>query len=164
MSIIQTRIVPCIAAAAAIAAVSLSAYGGGDHETGRHLISQHDDGHGHAVSRAGNPLIEEMIKLDAVFREVVSGVAMGDSRRVQEALEQMHGSMEKTHEGVDRGTVVLRKNPSRLEEFVEQDKQFHATLEDLAHAARKNDAAAMLSLTSDLLDRCVRCHRDFRAS
>jgi cytochrome c556 len=116
--------------------------------------SKHDHG--------GNPLIEEMVTLDAVFRDVVSGVALSDGRRVHEALEKMHGTMEKTHEGVKHGTVTLKKNANRMSEFVEQDKQFHGKLDDLAKAAHKNDGSAMLSLTKELLDRCVKCHRDFR--
>jgi cytochrome c556 len=109
-----------------------------------------------------NPLIEEMVKLDAVFHEVVSGVALGDGARVREALETMHGVMEKTHEGVQEGTVKLAKNANRMTEFVAQDKQFHSRLEALADAAGKNRRKDMLNLTKDLLDRCVRCHTMFR--
>lgn len=126
----------------------------GEHEHGVMSQSKHDHG--------GNPLIEEMVTLDAVFRDVVSGVALSDGRRVHEALEKMHGTMEKTHEGVKHGTVTLKKNANRMSEFVEQDKQFHGKLDDLAKAAHKNDGSAMLSLTKELLDRCVKCHRDFR--
>ena len=143
--------------------VSLAAFGGSDHDE-KHNAGEHKQG-AQAQSKheqVGNPLIEEMIALDAVFRDVVSGVAMSDGRRVHEALETMHGTMEKTHEGVKHGSVTLKKNANRLSEFVEQDKQFHGKLEDLARAAHKNDVNAMLSLTKELLDRCVKCHRDFR--
>lgn len=148
---------------AASAILSLSAFGGSDHDE-KHHASEHKHGampqshHEHG----GNPLIEEMIALDAVFRDVVSGVAVSDGHRVHMALEKMHGAMEKTHEGVKHGSVTLKKNANRLSDFVEQDKQFHGKLEDLAKAAHKNDGGAMLSLTKDLLDRCIRCHRDFR--
>jgi len=148
---------------AASAIVSLSAFGGSDHDE-KHHASEHKHG---AMSQSkhehsGDPLIEEMVALDAVFRDVVSAVAMSDGRRVHGALEKMHGAMEKTHEGVKHGTVTLKKNANRMNEFVEQDKQFHGKIEDLAKAAHKNDGNAMLSLTKDLLDRCVKCHRDFR--
>lgn len=109
-----------------------------------------------------NPLREEMVTLDAVFREVVSGVSLGDGARVHQALEAMHGTMEKTHEGVHRGTVKVPKNAARVKEFVDLDKQFHARLETLATAAHKNDQPAMLKLTKELLDGCVQCHRTFR--
>ena len=135
--------------------LALTAFAGSDHNE-----KHHADGQKH--EHGGNPLIEEMVALDAVFRDVVSGVAMSDGNRVHGALEKMHGTMEKTHEGVKHGTVTLKKNANRLNEFVEQDKQFHGKLEDLARAAHKNDGNAMLSLTKDLLDRCVKCHRDFR--
>ena len=140
---------------AASIVITLSAFAGGDHDELHH-------GDGHKQEQAGNPLIEEMVALDAVFRDVVSGVAMSDGHRVHMALEKMHGTMEKTHEGVKHGSVTLKKNANRMSEFVEQDKQFHGKLEELAKAAHKNDGSAMLSLTKELLDRCVKCHRDFR--
>ena len=148
---------------AASVVVTLSAFGGSDHDE-KHHAGEHKHG---AMSQSthdhgGNPLIEEMVALDAVFRDVVSGVAMSDGRRVHEALEKMHGTMEKTHEGVKHGSVTLKKNANRMNDFVEQDKQFHGKLEDLAKAAHKNDGNAMLALTKELLDRCVKCHRDFR--
>lgn len=114
------------------------------------------------ASPGDNPLIEEMVKLDAVFREVVSGVALGDGARVHQALEAMRGAMEKTHEGVHHGTVKIPKNSGRVKEFVELDKKFHAKLDTLATAAHKNDQQAMLKLTKELLDGCVQCHRTFR--
>lgn len=148
---------------AASVVVALSAFGESAPDD-KHPASEHQHG---AMSQGmhehgGNPLIEEMVALDAVFRDVVSAVAVSDGHRVHEALEKMHGTMERTHEGVKHGTVTLKKNASRMSDFVAQDKQFHGKLEDLAKAAHKNDGSAMLSLTKDLLDRCVKCHRDFR--
>lgn len=109
-----------------------------------------------------NPLIEEMVILDSVFRKVVSAVALGDGARVHKALESMHGAMEKTHEGVHAGTVTLPKNNDRMKEFVEMDKKFHEKLEALAQAGERNDQKRMLALTKQLLDRCVECHGMFR--
>jgi cytochrome c556 len=150
------RISSLLLVIAAAVVLSLPAFGGSDHGEKHQHAGEHKQEHG------GDPLIEEMVKLDEVFRDVVSGVAMGDGHRVHDAIEKMHGTMEKTHEGVRHGTVTLKKNAGRMKEFVEQDKQFHAKLEDLARAAHKNDGKAMLTLTKDLLDRCVKCHRDFR--
>jgi cytochrome c556 len=110
----------------------------------------------------GNPLIEEMLILDKVFRDVVSGVALGSGEAVHKALHAMHGTMEKTHEGVHAGAVKLPKNADRMEEFVAMDKKFHQDLESLAHAAHMNDQEQMLALTKTLLDACVRCHQKFR--
>ncbi len=109
-----------------------------------------------------NPLLEEMIKLDSVFREVVSGVSLGDGARVYNALEIMHGTMEKTHEGIHHGTVKVPKNAARMKEFMDLDTKFHARLESLSAAAHQNDQQAMLKLTKVLLDGCVQCHRTFR--
>jgi cytochrome c556 len=141
--------------------LSLAAFAKNDLEEKNHA-AEHPHGSPSSHVHAMNPLIEEMVALDAVFRDVVSGVAMSDGHRVHEALEKMHGTMEKTHEGVKHGTVTLKKNANRMNDFVTQDRQFHGKLEDLARAAHKNDSSSMLSLTKDLLDRCVRCHRDFR--
>jgi cytochrome c556 len=157
------RVISILIGIAASVVVSLAAFGGSDHDekhhAGEHMHGAQDQNN---YKQVGNPLIEEMVKLDAVFRDVVSGVAMSDGRRVHDALEKMHGTMEKTHDGVKHGTVTLKKNAERLNEFVEQDKRFHGKLEDLGRAAHKNDGNAMLSLTKELLDGCVRCHRDFR--
>lgn len=128
-----------------------------------------DAGDGHhrsekvSVADAGEtPLIEEMELLDGVFREVVSGVAVGDGEQVHKALQSMHGAMEKTHEGVHEGTVKIPKNADREEEFIQMDKTFHRDLERLAQAAHQNDWQGMLSITKSLLDMCVQCHREFR--
>lgn len=125
------------------------------------------EGHDHSKMHAAtenrvNPLTEEMVQLDEVFRAVVSGVALGDNERVHAAIESMHGAMEKTHEGVKAGTVKTPKNPEKVKEFVKMDKEFHARLETLAHAAQKNDQKKMLALTKQLLDGCVGCHQMFR--
>jgi hypothetical protein len=121
----------------------------------------HSHSHGETLS-GENPLIEEMMILDDVFRKVVSAVALGEGEKVHEALESMHGTMEKTHKGVHEGIVKLPKNAHREKEFIKRDKAFHAQLERLAEAGQKNDQAKMLSLTKILLDGCVNCHRDFR--
>jgi cytochrome c556 len=156
-------IVSCLIGIAAATVVALAAFGdSGPSDKYHDAEHMHDAESQNKHEQRGNPLIEEMVVLDAVFRDVVSGVAMGDGHRVHASLEKMHGTMEKTHEGVRHGTVTLKKNAGRLKDFVEQDKQFHAKIEELATAAHKNDGTAMLSLTKELLDRCVKCHRDFR--
>jgi hypothetical protein len=121
----------------------------------------HDSG-AESSGAAGNPLREEMAQLDSVFHEVVSGVALGDGARVHKALGEMHGAMERTHEGVHHGSVRIPKNADRVREFIDQDKRFHAKLETLAAAAQKSDQQAMLKLTKELLDACVKCHVVFR--
>jgi hypothetical protein len=109
-----------------------------------------------------NPLIEEMVILDSVFRKVVGAVALGDGEKVNKAIHSMEGAMEKTHEGVHAGTVTLRKNSDRMKEFVKMDTEFHEKLEALAQAGEQNNQKKMLDLTKQLLDRCVQCHQMFR--
>jgi len=116
----------------------------------------------HSRQKGTNPLIEEMITLDRVFRDVVSAVSLRDNEGVHKALESMHGTMEKTHEGVHSGSVVIPKNANRVKEFVQMDRAFHEKLEALADAAHHNDQKNMLLLTKQLLDGCVNCHTMFR--
>jgi len=155
------NLVSAVIGIAAAAALAFAAHAK-DGQEDKHHAAEHRHEHAATHHQGVNPLVEEMVALDAVFRDVVSAVAMSDGHRVHEALEKMHGTMEKTHEGVKHGTVTLKKNADRMKDFVSQDKQFHGKLEDLAKAAHKNDGSAMLSLTKDLLDRCVKCHREFR--
>lgn len=109
-----------------------------------------------------NALVEEMLILDNTFREVVSGVALGDGERVRKALGSMHGTMEKTLEGVHEGTVKIPKNAGRVKEFVKMDERLHTELEQLAQAAEENNTIKMEALTKKILDDCVSCHRTFR--
>jgi len=109
-----------------------------------------------------NPLIEEMLTLNSVFRDIVSAVALADAEKVQKAMAPMHGAMEKTHEGIRAGMVTLPKNAARMGEFVERDRKFHEMLEALDRAAGHNHQQEMLRITKQLLDGCVQCHRTFR--
>ncbi|OGP94001.1 MAG: hypothetical protein A2V53_02290 [Deltaproteobacteria bacterium RBG_19FT_COMBO_56_10] len=118
--------------------------------------------HSHHEAAGSGALIEEMKALDAVFREVVSAVALGDGHRVHQALESMHGRMEKTQEALHKGEVKLRKNASKMAEFEKMDKEFHANLESLAGAANKGDRQNMTVVAKKLLDGCVACHNQFR--
>lgn len=135
---------------------------GAEDEHRKEQKHMHDHAAPAAAAEAGNPLLEEMHILDNVFRDVVSAVSLGDGERAHHALHSMHGTMEKTHEGVRHGTVKLTKNADQLETFVTMDKEFHGELEKLAVAAKKNDQRTMLTVTKGLLDRCVKCHRMFR--
>lgn len=117
-------------------------------------LSSHKDGE--------SPLINEMITLDSVFRKVVSAVSLGDGGKVSRVLEDMHGTKEKTHEGIHTGKVKIPKNSHRITEFVKLDQDFHEDLEDLAAAGKNNDRARMLTVTKKLLDQCVYCHGIFR--
>jgi cytochrome c556 len=112
---------------------------------------------------ASNPLIEEMRTLDSAFRDIVSAVAIDDTVKVQAALQSVtDSSMEKTHEGMIAGTVILPKNMSRRKEFIERDKKFHEKLAALDRAARRNNQREMLRITKQLLDWCVQCHQRFK--
>ncbi|MBI5492306.1 MAG: cytochrome c [Deltaproteobacteria bacterium] len=115
-----------------------------------------------AATATGNPLLEEMFALDSAFKEVVSGVALGDGPRVLKAIETLHGKREKTVEALHSGEVKPPKNADKMKEFEGLDSEFHSDLETLAAAASKNDTGAMVSTTKKLLDGCVNCHKTFR--
>lgn len=116
-----------------------------------------------AMHQSGsNPLIEEMMTLDAAYRKIVSAVALGDSAGVRRVLESMHGSMEKTHKGMHSGTVTIPRNAARVKDFVKMDKAFHEKLESLDRAALRSNQKEMLRTTKLLLDGCVQCHQLFR--
>ena len=115
-----------------------------------------------AVQSDANALLEEMATLDRAFRNIVSAVSLGDTDAVQKALEPMHGTMEKTHEGVHAGTVVVLKNADRIAEFERLDRAFHAKLDALGRAAHHKNNKEMLRITKQLLEGCVQCHMKFR--
>ncbi|MBF0565901.1 MAG: cytochrome c [Nitrospirae bacterium] len=115
-----------------------------------------------ARSQGDNPLLEEMQTLDRAYRDLVSAVAIHDGKGVYKALTSMHGTQRKTREGIRSGVVKIPKNPKRVKEFVQMDKVFHADLDSLAIAAKKNDEKEMLAITKRLLDGCVNCHQRFR--
>jgi len=118
--------------------------------------------HASAQPAPSNPLVEEMTALDAAFRNIVSAVALGDTEKVLGSIESLHGAMEKTRDGMHAGTVILPKNASRIKEFTERDARFHAKLEALDRATRRNNRREMLRITKQLLDGCVQCHQTFR--
>lgn len=125
---------------------------------GEHQHAQQEQRH----QQGKNPLLEEMALLDNAFREIVSAVSLGEGERVHNALETLHGTMEKTHAGVHSGAVRIPKNADRTAEFVNMDTEFHGDLEALAQSAQTGNQKDMLSLTKKLLDGCVNCHQTFR--
>lgn len=115
-----------------------------------------------ADHKGPNALVEEMRRLDKAFHEIVSGVALNDSRRVRAAIESLHGAFAKTQDALSHGEAKLRKNAQDAKVFERMDRDFHKDLESLAHAAEKNDGKRMNELTKKLLDGCVSCHKSFR--
>jgi len=118
--------------------------------------------HATTVQSGANPLIEEMTLLDRAFRDIVSAVSLGDTDAVHKALEPLHGTMEKTHEGLNTGAVAVRRNADRIKEFKTMDLAFHAKLEALDRAAHHKNQKEMLRIAKQLLEGCVQCHAKFR--
>lgn len=109
-----------------------------------------------------NPLIEEMRSLDNSIREIVSAVATAEGERVIRSIESLHGLRERTHQAIESGKIRLPRNQHRIKEFLKLDMKFHAELDLLLKAARKNNQRKMLIITKRLLDGCVNCHRVFK--
>ncbi len=103
-----------------------------------------------------------MMTHDSAFGKIVSAVALGDSDKVHKAILSMHGTMDKTLEGVRTRTVTLPKNSTRIPEFIDMDLKFRAKLEALDRAARHNNQREMQRITNMLLAACVKCHQTFR--
>ncbi len=144
-----------LAALALFSLTALPAFATGQHDTAPAPDEK-------AAATAGNPLLEEMFTLDSAFKEIVSGVALGDGARVHGAIESLHGKRERTTEALHSGKIKPPKNPDKIKEFEKLDGEFHSELEALASAAGKNDQKMMLSAAKKLLDGCVNCHRTFR--
>src|SRR3972149_3023048 len=83
---------------------------------------------GSAAHKEPNALVEEMRRLDAAFHEIVSGVALNDSRRVRAAIESLHGVFAKTQDALYHGEAELRKNPQDAKVFERMDRDFHKDL------------------------------------
>ncbi|MFQ5735662.1 MAG: hypothetical protein ACE5GY_02240 [Thermodesulfobacteriota bacterium] len=107
-------------------------------------------------------LIEEMRTLDAVFREIVSSVALGDADGVAKAIDRMHGKKERTEQALDSGKIRLPKHPEKTALFRKLDGEFHAGLKMLENAALRGDRKAMVGVTQRLIARCAGCHATFR--
>ncbi len=111
---------------------------------------------------AANPLVNEMITLDGVMREMVSAIAEANGARVVKAIDAIRGPMERTRQAIRAGNISLPKSGSRLDEFLRNYDAFHAQLEALARAGNQNNVEAMLVMTKQLLEGCVNCHRTYR--
>lgn len=107
-------------------------------------------------------LIEEMHTLDAVFRDIVSDVALGNSAAVVETLDHMHGKKERTEEALRSKRLHLPRNADKTILFKKLDGEFHADLRMLERAARNDEKEYMVAITKRLLERCVTCHTTFR--
>ena len=116
-----------------------------------------------AGQRTGSsPLIEEMVALDGVIREVVSAMAQADGARLAKALEPMREPIDKTQQASRAGTLSLPRNGDRIDDFQRRHEVFQAQVDALSRAGQRNDVEAMLMITKSLLESCVSCHRTFR--
>lgn len=117
--------------------------------------------HGESVT-ADIPFVGAMNNLDASIKEIVSAVVVGDSTRVLVAVEAVYGIMDKVHASVRAGSVKLRKNAGKTEEFTRMEREFQGKLEKLADAAKKNNWEMMVSQTKEIIGTCARCHQQFK--
>ena len=117
--------------------------------------------HGLSTQSVRNVLVEKMMAHDLAFSRIVSAVALGDSDKVLQATLSMHGTMDKTLEGVRAGTITLPKNSPRIADFIDMDLKFRTKLEALDRAARHHNQREMQRIVSLLLSGCVKCHHTF---
>lgn len=117
--------------------------------------------HGESVT-ADVPFVGAMDNLDASIKEIVSAVVVGDGPRVLAAVEAAYGIMDKVHAAVRAGSVKLKKNTGKKEEFLRIEGEFQGKLEKLTDAAKKNNWEMMVSHTKEVVETCARCHQQFK--
>ena len=125
----------------------------------------HGHGHnGHDAKRPENlnPVQHEMQLLTTALEGAVKHIALGELPKIEHGLHAVHGAREQTEAALRDGTYRPPKNADHVAKFFELDKAFHATLEELAHAAAKNDYDATVAHFSLAMRGCRECHEMFK--
>jgi Cytochrome C' len=89
-----------------------------------------------------------------VVQQVVAGVAKGDFKSVEKAVERLVLTPEREQ--------MCRHMGMGASGFTEAALQLHLDAEKLAEAARNKDGKAVLSRLSDTLTQCTSCHETFK--
>lgn len=104
-------------------------------------------------------LKKEMWLLAEGGRAIEGALAAGNSERVAVEAEKMHETFVHKDEVT---TFDLRILQAELgEEFVMQDKAFHALVRELEKHAQKNDLAEQQRVFDAMLRQCVACHKTY---
>lgn len=107
---------------------------------------------------------EKMIRLNRAFRDITTAVVIGDGERVEKVLDSLNsaGVMEKSRDAIRKGQITLKKNPEKIQEFIQFDQELQQNLEALLQAAKIDNEQKMAAITKKIIDNCVNCHTLFK--
>lgn len=107
---------------------------------------------------------EKMIRLNRAFRDITTAVVVGDGERVEKVIESLNstGVMEKSRDAIQEGRITLKKNPEKIQEFIQFDLELQQNLSALLQSAKSDNGQKMASITKKLIDNCVNCHTLFK--
>ncbi len=114
------------------------------------------------VSSASNPVQHEMLLLTTALANAVTGIGQGDVRSIRHDLHKVHAAKDATGEALRGGTYRPPSNPDQIALFEALDTAFHAHLERLVAASRKNDVPAAAEALALAVQGCHGCHLQFR--
>jgi len=109
-------------------------------------------------------LLNEMMQLNKAYRDIISAVALEDSKGIVDAIERFESSqtVQMTQDAFKAGKIQTPKNPDRMKEFERMDKDFHRNLEKLRDYAKANNKPRIRTTVKKVLDYCIKCHERFR--
>ena len=115
-----------------------------------------------STASESNPLVVEMKALDTAFRDIISAVALGNGKKVQQIVAATRGAEARIQQAPRDGTMKLPKNAGRVKDFLDRNHNFFDKLDALERAARHNNQREMQRITTLLLNACVQCHQTFK--
>ena len=107
------------------------------------------------------PLVQEMIVLDDVFRDILSAVMLGDGHSVSKYIQSLN--MIKNPDEAERSLEGRRGiSYAGKADYKKLHREFRADMTALMQFANENDGGAMLRLSKKIIDDCYYCHQAFR--
>jgi hypothetical protein len=111
---------------------------------------------------AANPLKEEMMLLDAAYKNLIDSLVLNNLSAIEGPVEEMLKAKEKTETALEKGEIKLPKNNDKIKTFKDMDEEFHLKLKNLIVLSKKGDKNGIQKLTHELLNGCIQCHDNFR--
>lgn len=113
-------------------------------------------------THAANPLKEEMMFLDAAYKNLIDSLVLNNLSAIEGPVEEVLNAKEKTEAALEKAEIKLPKNNDKIKIFKEMDEQFHIKLTNLIVLSKKGDKHGIQKLTHELLNACIQCHDNFR--
>ncbi len=101
-------------------------------------------------------LRKEMLSIEDASQQIMSHLIAGDDETVAELAQQIHDSfiLQQSMTPEDKQDLMS----AVPEDFVTQDRAFHALSADLAQAARDGDRSAQHQKFGAMIQACSACH------